>query len=247
MATFSLNRPPKGGGSRTNDKSKGQSRGLPECRRRLTLTCVRHGETISVPCGRWRECAACEISLRWKLFNRFTQAIEDPPAGRQANFFTLTFPASQAPSEEEAHQALRSLVRRLRYRGLLGAYGWVLHRQKNGTLHYHGIAHMTYMDDDLKLWRRLVKASGFGIQNKLVKARPDHARYCSKYLSRGLANVARLRRAYSFSREFPEGKTKWQKIDELLAQYGIVDDDWERELLQDPRACLWRPPPIWWP
>lgn len=248
MSSFSLNRPPKGVGSRTSDKKQARPGGLPECRRRWTLTCVRHGEVISVPCGRWRACSGCEVSLRWKLFNRFLQAIEEPPPGRQANFFTLTFPKSRAPTEEEAHRALRSLVRRLRYRDLLGVYGWVLHRQNNETqtLHYHGIAHMTFMDDDLKLWRKLVRASGFGIQNNLVKARPEHARYCSRYLIRDLAHLSPLRRAYSFSRGFPEGRTKQQRLDELLSQYGIAgDEDWERALLDDPRECLWRPPPRW--
>lgn len=63
-------------------------------------------------------------------------------------FFTLTFPADRAPSEDDAHAALRALTRRLRYRHYLGPYGWVLQRTRRGTLHHHGIAHLPWFDDD---------------------------------------------------------------------------------------------------
>lgn len=124
-------------------------------------------------------------------------------------FFTLTFPLAAAPDEDDAHRSLRSLVRRLRYRDLLDDYGWVLQRQQNGTLHYHGIAHMPWLDDGLREWRRLIVASGFGVQNKLVVAEPQHAGYCARYISSRLAKLAPLRRAYSFSRNFPI--TDWEK------------------------------------
>jgi hypothetical protein len=141
-------------------------------------------------------------------------------------FFTLTFPLDRAPTEAEAHAALRSFVRRLRYRDHLGAYGWVLHRQRNGTLHYHGIAHMPWFDDGLAEWRALLLASGFGVQNKLVAAKPTHAGYCSRYISARLAELAPLRRAYSFSRDFPRSdwetaKRNEKEIDEIL---GLRED-----------------------
>lgn len=118
-------------------------------------------------------------------------------------FFTLTFPAARAPDEAEAHATWRSLVSRLRYRGQLGPYGWVLQRQLGGTLHYHGIAHMPWQTDDLTMWREQIGKSGFGVQNRLEVARPSHAGYCAGYISRNLASLARLRRAYSFSPNFP--------------------------------------------
>jgi hypothetical protein len=196
------------------------------------LVCTTHGETISVPCGRWRECSGCAARLGWKLYLRFLAGIEQFDHPYIPNFFTLTFPEHRAPDEDEAHASLRALVRRLRYRDLLDTFGWVLQRQSNSaaTLHYHGIAHMRWMDDDLEEWRKVVTASGFGIQNKLEQAKPKHAHYCSRYISRSLASVTRLRRAYSFSPSFP--KPAWEKedqssdaIDALLASFGIEDDD----------------------
>lgn len=118
-------------------------------------------------------------------------------------FFTLTFPENRAPDEDAAYAAFRSLVRRLRYRDLLAAYGWVLQRQRNGTLHYHGIAHMRWFSDGLAEWRDLIQVSGFGMQNRLVIARSAHAGYCARYISTNLAELAKLRRAYTFSRGFP--------------------------------------------
>lgn len=123
-------------------------------------------------------------------------------------FFTLTFPADRAPDESEAHNCWRSLVGRLRYREQLGAYGWVLQRQLGGTLHYHGIAHMPWQRDGLAEWRKLIVDSGFGPQNYLVLADPEHAAYCARYISRNLASLARLRRAYSFSPSFPRKEKK---------------------------------------
>jgi hypothetical protein len=93
-----------------------------------------------------------------------------------------------------------------RYRGYLGAYGWVLQRQRNGTLHFHGIAHLPWFADGLAEWRELLVKSGFGVQNKLVVAERQHARYCAKYISTRLAGLAPLRRAYGFSADFRSPK-----------------------------------------
>lgn len=119
-------------------------------------------------------------------------------------FFTLTFPADKAPDETEAQRCWRALVRRLRYRGLLSEYGFVLQRTKRGVLHVHGIGYFEFMRDDLAEWRRLLQASGFGVQNRLVIANPAHAGYVTRYIATGLAELAPMRRAYSFSRSFPE-------------------------------------------
>ena len=198
----------------------------------FTLVCTTHGETLSVPCGRWRECSGCAARLGWKLYLRFLAGIEQVEAPRQANFFTLTFPASDAPDEDGAHEALRSLVRRLRYRDLLGTYGWVLQRQNNGSLHYHGIAHMPWMSDGLKEWRGLLAASGFGTQHNLKRAQPVHAHYCARYISRSLATVARLRRAYSFSPTFPKPRDRRNDVlseeaEAILRSFGVEDDTTE--------------------
>jgi hypothetical protein len=139
-------------------------------------------------------------------------------------FFTLTFPASRAPDETSAHTALRSLVSRLNRRNYLGYYGWVLQRQKNQTLHYHGVMTLPFFTDSLAEFRALIVASGFGVQNKLVVAEKEHARYCSKYISTRLATLAPLRRAYGFSRDFPRPASVVER--ELLAtEYGVVPDD----------------------
>lgn len=145
-------------------------------------------------------------------------------------FFTLTFPLATAPDEDEAHRAWRSLVARLRYRGYLGEYGWVLQRQKQGTLHFHGIAHLPWFSDGLAEWRQLILKSGFGVQNKLVVADLQHAGYCAKYISTRLAELAPLRRAYGFSAGFPRAKALSDRT-ELAERYGIVLDS----------DCAWVP------
>jgi hypothetical protein len=133
------------------------------------------------------------------------RGIEEAPAHLPAKFFTLTFPTSRAPDETEAHRSLRSLVRRLRHRDLLDQYSWVLQRQRNGTLHYHGLMlGLPWMEDGLDLWRQLVVASGFGPIQNLQRAKREHANYCARYISTRLAELAPLRRAYGFSRGFPQ-------------------------------------------
>jgi hypothetical protein len=146
-------------------------------------------------------------------------------------FFTLTFPVSAAPDESEAQRALRSLLGRLKYRQRLGCYGWVLQRQKNESLHFHGIAHLVYFSD-LALWRDLIVKSGFGVQNRLVVAADRHAGYIAKYISRrnGLAVLAPLRRAYGFSADFPQARVLTERA-ELAERFGVVRDD----------ACSWTP------
>jgi hypothetical protein len=196
VSPVSLKARPQGAPIRTSDKN------LWECRNRFSLTC-NHGDEVDVPCGRWRTCPGCGRRKSWELRQRFLAGVEQVPHGLHANFFTLTFPLAEAPTEPEAHRALRSLSRRLRYREYLHALGWVLHRQQNGTLHYHGIAWMPWFDDDLAEWRELIAASGFGQQNKLLPAQPEHAGYCARYISTKLAELAPMRRAYSFSRDFP--------------------------------------------
>jgi hypothetical protein len=139
-------------------------------------------------------------------------------------FFTLTFPGDRAPDEATAHAAWRALVGRLRYRDQLNAYGWVLQRQASGVLHYHGIAHMPWQSDGLAMWRELIVASGFGPQNRLVRARTEHASYCAQYISRNLADLAPLRRAYSFAPSFPPAPVSDRpdalELSEALADIG---------------------------
>jgi len=150
-------------------------------------------------------------------------------------FFTLTFPEASAPDETGAHTAFRAFTRRLRYRGYLGAYGWVLHRQENGTLHYHGIAHLPYFDDGLEEWRELLVSSGFGVQNKLKVAKPQHARYTANYIGSRLATVQPFRRAYSFSRDFP--RSDWEEARRRSAQ----GDGMLRDVLGAEPQCDWMP------
>ena len=124
---------------RTTDKKNDN---LWRCRNSLSLTCTYHGDEIQeVPCGRWRTCKPCARRLQHRLRQRFLAGIAEVPSGKQAMFFTLTFPAQNAPDENEAQRCWRSLTRRLRYRDLLGEYGFVLQRTKQETLHFHGIAH----------------------------------------------------------------------------------------------------------
>lgn len=157
-------------------------------------------------------------------------------------FFTLTFAEAEAPSEDQAHRSLRSLVGRLRYREQLGPFGWVLQRQENGVLHYHGIAQMPWQNDGLALWRELIVKSGFGPQNRLEVARISHAAYCARYISRNLALVAPLRRAYSFSPQFPKVPEKSQPEatdveDALLAIGAGPLCEWARSS----PSCSWLP------
>lgn len=150
---------------------------------------------------------------------------------------------------------------KLRDAGRLGAYGWVLQRTKRSTLHYHGIAHLTWFDDNLVEWRRMVAESGFGPQNRLVLAEVRHAGYVARYISTGLAALAPGRRAYGFSRSFPntayaEGRALLnikvsahaddgsapeptsEELTELATRFGIEREDdgcaWV------PWATLWR-------
>ena len=206
------------------------------------MTCANHGIDIPIPCGRWRLCGGCGRRLQWQLIQRFLAGIQQSEEPYVPMFFTLTFALSNAPDEDQAHAAIRSLVSRLRYRDQLGPYGWVLHRQKNGTLHHHGIVHMRYQKDDLKLWRELIKASGFGEQNKLLVAEPKHARYCARYITRSLGMFSPLGRAYSFSQRFPKPDNALQggppasrdtvspEVKDLLRYFRIpVRDDVEHE------------------
>ncbi len=164
------------------------------------------------------------------LTQRLIAGVENVPAGKLPMFFTLTFPLARAPDECEAHRAWRSLVARLRYREYLGAYAWVLQRQRNGTLHFHGIAHLPWFADGLAEWRELLVKSGFGVQNKLVAAERQHAGYCAKYVSTRLAELAPLHRAYGFSAEFPQPKAVTDRA-ELAEGYGVVLDS----------DCTWVP------
>ena len=185
---------------RSRSTNKWQQPGT-SCRHPFQLYCLTHADRRWVPCRRWRTCEGCAKRLQAELIARFVRGINEAPSDTPAKFFTLTFPSDQAPDETEAHTALRSWVRRMRHRELLGEYGWVLQRQKNSTLHYHGVVFMPWLD--MNEWRELVVASGFGpIQNVQV-ARPEHARYVARYISARLAPVAPLRRAYGFSRGFP--------------------------------------------
>jgi hypothetical protein len=195
-----------------------------ECTNPFKLTCLDHFDTISVRCGRWRSCVGCSAWKQWTLKQRFTAGIDTPSVGKCAMFFTLTFPQARAPDEDQAHRAWRSLVGRLRYRRYLGPYGWVLQRQHNGTLHFHGIAQLPWFNDALAEWRELLLKSGFGKQNKLVVAERHHAGYCAKYISTRLAELAPLRRAYGFSADFPEAEAPRERR-ALAERYGIVPDD----------------------
>jgi hypothetical protein len=200
------------------------------CSNPFRLTCMEHGEEIAVRCKRWRACPGCSLWKQLCLTQRFVAGIESVPAGKMPMFFTLTFPLAQAPDEDEAHRAWRSLVARLRYRDYLGEYGWVLQRQRQGTLHFHGVAHLPWFSDGLAEWRQLLRKSGFGVQNKLVVAERQHATYCAKYISTRLAELAPLRRAYGFSASFPQ--SKFEANSALLAErYGIVLDS----------DCAWTP------
>lgn len=204
-----------------------------DCHNRFPLICIAHpGESISVRCGRWRTCRGCALRKQWELRQRFLAGILNVPSGRRAMFVTLTFPVACAPDEDDAHAALRSLVRRLRHRGYLGAYGWVLQRTRAGVLHHHLIAHMPWFDDGLAEWRELIVASGYGVQNRLTLARPEHAAYCAQYISHRLADLAPLRRAYSFSRDFPlaPAEAERRRIAEVGEAIGL-----------DPE-CEWIPP-----
>jgi hypothetical protein len=227
------------GGSRKGASSTNKCRKKWECQNKLHLVCENHGEAISVSCGRWKTCVACRIRKSWEIKCRFLAGIETVPEGRLPMFVTLTFPRRRAPDEDQAHACLRKLVARLRYRNYLGAYGWVLQRQANGkrspgaggtaglgTLHYHGIFHLPWFDDDLKEWRRLVKASGFGSIQNIKPAKPRHAGYVANYISSRLARLEPVRRAYSFSQDFPRSEYEKQRQSnketrDLLRLHGI--------------------------
>jgi hypothetical protein len=208
-------------------KPKREKRSPFECPNPFSLTCIAHGRVIYVRCGRWRNCVACSAWKQWSLRQRLITGIEQIPEGKLPMFCTLTFPLADAPDEDEAHRAWRSLVARLRYRRYLSAYAWFLQRTRKGTLHYHAIVHMPWMD--LAEFRDLIVASGFGPQNKLVIAEPQHAGYCAKYISSRLATLAPLRRAYGFSADFPRAKAI-EAREALAEHYGVVPDrddcDW---------------------
>ena len=199
----------------------------------MTLGCDAHGHKVKVRCNRWRKCPGCSLFKQWEIKQRFEAGIDNVPDDRYPAFVTLTFPKHRAPDEEEAHKCLRKLIGRLRYRGDVGEYGWVLQRQENGTLHYHGIWHMRWYADGLVTWRNLVEKSGFGTQQHIRDAERDDARYCARYLSQRLAELTPMRRAYSFSRGYPlaPSKVAWLKEKQEVAALGVPDD------------CEWRPLP----
>jgi hypothetical protein len=236
---ISLNDATAGSGVSNNCKKKASW----TCPTPIKLVCEHHGEAITTRCGRWRTCAACSLWKQMTLRQRLIAGVERCPEGdKLAMFVTLTFPASCAPDEDMAHNALRSLVARLRYRDYLAEYSWVLQRQRGGagTLHYHGIWWMRPWprSDRLREWRSLIVASGFGVQNKLVIAQSRHAGYCANYISRRMATLAPLRRAYGFSRGFPLSEYERQRrllatqLPSLREQFGIEPEcswlpEWE--------------------
>jgi hypothetical protein len=201
-----------------------------KCSNPFWMTCTNHGEEVSIRCGRWRTCPGCSVWKQWTLRQRFLAGIAQAPAAKLAMFATLTFPAAAAPDEDAAHKAWRSLVGRLRYRGYLGAYGWCLQRTKAGVLHYHAIMHLPWFDDGLAEWRELLVKSGFGVQNRLVAARKEHAGYCARYISTRLAPVAPLRRAFGFSADFPKADPRAVSA-ELAERFGVEPED----------PCEWHP------
>lgn len=204
-----------------------------ECTKPFSLVCVEHGHDLAIRCKRWRSCRGCAMWKQWQLASRFLAGIAEVPDELRPMFFTLTFPEAQAPSEDQAHASWKALYRALRKEELLGDFGWVLQRQKNGTLHYHGIAHMPWMDDGLQGWREAVHRAGFGTQQRLVVAKPQHARYCCRYISTRLAALAPAKRAYSFTPGFPKPPERRDEMEEWLATVGIV-----------PERCDWVP--AWW-
>lgn len=180
------------------------------------MTCIVHLETVKIPCKRWRTCPGCALRIEWELTKRLEAGIRQMPieiretkAGNlrfMPMFATLTFPADRAPTAKEAQRCWSILTRKLKYRGLLGEYGWVLQRQgnKSKTLHFHAIAHMPFFKDGLKEWRGLVIASGFGPQQRIEIADVAHARYCAQYMTKRVADLPKGNRAWSFSRGFPK-------------------------------------------
>lgn len=188
------------------------------CSNRLPLTCTSHGGTIWVRCNR-RRCEGCAKRAQWLFAVRLRAGIENVPPGLIANFVTLTFRAEDAPGEDEPHTALRSLVQRLRYRELLGAYAWCAQSTKRGVRHYHGIFHMPWMDDDLDTWKKLIVAAGFGPQNRCEPATPGDAGYCARYIARDFAHLAQNRRVYGFSRDFPRDDYENKKAE--IAEVGL--------------------------
>lgn len=185
---------------------------------------------------------------------RLVAGIVTVPDGYWPNFFTLTFARANAPDEDEAHRALRALMGRLRYRGMKKSYAWVLQRQNNGsgnvpvapkggeepgTLHFHGILHLTgdagrgqykkrpkEQRDRLKIWNDLVVSSGFGPREDLSSAQPSHAIYIARYLSSRLARLNPVRRTFAFSKCFPRTEYEIEKIkkkeaDALLRELGV--------------------------
>lgn len=223
MTTISLNGPAQQ--AHTNKCAPSASAWA--CNAPFSLYCLAHGHDMSIRCKRWRVCQGCARWMRWRIISRFVAGIEHADPDRPAKFFTLTFPAAQDPTEAEAHAALRGLVARLRRRDLLGYYGWVLQRTKAGTLHYHGIAEMPWMDDGLALWRGLVTAAGFGVQQQLLRALPAHSGYCARYISTGLADMEPFHRAYSFSQGFPPVPAYTDPNDLAAAAMGLERDPCE--------------------
>jgi hypothetical protein len=181
-----------------------------------------HGEVVQLPCRRLT-CPGCAARRRFELTTRLIAGIENVPSGFLPMFFTLTFPASQAPTETENQAAWRKLVGRLRYRRRMQAYAWVLQRTKRGVLHTHGVAHVRPWHDHLAEWRRLIVASGFGTQNRLEVARVEHARYIARYIARSHTDLAHGHRVYGFSRDFPQTPyvSRKQEIAELGAAIGL--------------------------
>lgn len=234
--------PATGGSGGTNNCKKDKSWACPNP---LQLRCHVHRHTVEVRCGRWRTCPACAAWRRWTLTQRLLAGIEQTPDGLLPMFVTLTFPRNHPPDETAAHKALRSLVARLRYRNQLGAYSWVLERQSNGdpngrdpeqrlgTLHYHGIWHMPWLDG-LDEWRDLIIKSGFGPRNRIAVAERDRAYYCTKYIGKNPAELRPLRRAFGLSRDFPRTDYELQLRERLALHTIRADRHPARHDLQDP-------------
>lgn len=62
--------------------------------------------------------------------------------------------------------------------------------------------------------------------HRVVEARPEHAGYIVRYISTRLADLAPLKRAYSFSRDFPlsDYDAERRRIAEVGKPIGLVPE-----------------------
>jgi len=134
-------------------------------------------------CQKWPRTSFCPTRASKRCFHRILSGLEK---GGQFRLLTLT----SISGNQEIHRCFRILIKRLRRRGLVKGYIWVVEYTKSGLRHYHVILRGEYVAQALLSvwWQELTGAKVVDI--RWVRSKKGMARYLVKYMVKELARYA---------------------------------------------------------